>query len=325
MITKKHIIVLVIFVTSLQFGQAQSNVYHLFPNSNALWSQRLYYNYLTCPFTANCGSNDNYAIQGDTIKGIHTYHKIYKSSQYFPGFTTSFTSPVTKTFFGGIRQDSIAKKIYGFISTGYGNGGDTLLYNFNLNLNDTLVASYCNNTSYKNYVSSIDTVLVGTTYRKRFNLSTMTGTLVSNINYVSLIEGIGGTFGLFGKLVPPFEGGTVLNCFSQNTVTQYINPLGTLQCNLVLSIKDQSTNNALSLSLYPNPFNASATLVADKFFNNATLSFYNSLGQLVKQIKNITGQQVIIPRGDLLKGLYFIYLTEENKTLATIKFVISGD
>ena len=43
----------------------------------------------------------------------------------------------------------------------------------------------------------------------------------------------------------------------------------------------------------------------------------------VKQIKNISGQTVVLSRDNLASGLYFVRLTENNKTLAVDKFVIT--
>ncbi|MBI3502046.1 MAG: T9SS type A sorting domain-containing protein, partial [Bacteroidetes bacterium] len=46
-------------------------------------------------------------------------------------------------------------------------------------------------------------------------------------------------------------------------------------------------------------------------------------GQTVKQIKNINGRTVVFSRDNLASGLYFVRLTEENKTIAVDKLVIT--
>ena len=51
----------------------------------------------------------------------------------------------------------------------------------------------------------------------------------------------------------------------------------------------------------------------------ATLNLYNSNGQLVRTIDNITGGQVTIDRNELANGLYFFVLRTDNKIIATGK------
>jgi len=55
-----------------------------------------------------------------------------------------------------------------------------------------------------------------------------------------------------------------------------------------------STDAKKEFLLYPNPFSSSTTLRTDIFLKNATLTVYNSYGQTVKQIKNISGQTVTL-------------------------------
>jgi len=78
-----------------------------------------------------------------------------------------------------------------------------------------------------------------------------------------------------------------------------------------------------SINIYPNPFSSSTTLERDIIFKDAILTVYNSLGQQVKLIKNISGKTIILHRDNLQSGLYFIRLTEDNKIIATDKLVIT--
>jgi hypothetical protein len=77
-----------------------------------------------------------------------------------------------------------------------------------------------------------------------------------------------------------------------------------------------------TISVYPNPFCSETTLQSDKVFKDATLTIYNLYGQTVKQIKNISGQTITLYRDNLPGGLYFINLTQGNKTF-TDKLVIA--
>jgi len=77
------------------------------------------------------------------------------------------------------------------------------------------------------------------------------------------------------------------------------------------------------ISTYPNPFSTQVTLQIDKKLQCATITVYNTFGQQVKQINNISGQSVTLKRDNLPSGLYFIKLTQDNKIIAIEKIVIN--
>ncbi|MBI2966619.1 MAG: T9SS type A sorting domain-containing protein [Bacteroidetes bacterium] len=91
-----------------------------------------------------------------------------------------------------------------------------------------------------------------------------------------------------------------------------------------LSTGLQTLLNNQSVSIFPNPFSLNTTLHTDNLLKNATLTLYNSFGQTVKEIKNISGQTITFNRGNLASGLYFLRLTEDSKTLVTEKLIITG-
>lgn len=186
---------------------------------------------------------------------------------------------------GAIRQDTVQKKIYYCVGT---SPNETILYDFNLHLGDTLHNSY-NNGSDSNYVSSIDSILIGTTFRKQYHIST--GHMAGNdTNYVQLIEGIGSTYGLAFPITPPFEWGSKLNCFSQNNVTIYPNTTGI--CYLRLGIKEQkeSTPNDLA-TLLANGGKFLGTAVRGKFISN----FPNGKGKEIFYIAVYVDKKTLKP------------------------------
>jgi Secretion system C-terminal sorting domain len=79
-----------------------------------------------------------------------------------------------------------------------------------------------------------------------------------------------------------------------------------------------------SISIFPNPFISSTNIRTNDILKNATLTIYNAFGQLVKQVKNISGQSFTLSRDNLPSGLYSIRLTEENKTIAVEKLIIAN-
>jgi hypothetical protein len=86
------------------------------------------------------------------------------------------------------------------------------------------------------------------------------------------------------------------------------------------NIENAITNN---ISVIPNPFTYATTLESIENLKDATLTIYNSYGQIVKQINTISGKSVTVLRDNLPSGLYFISLTEENKTIAVENLIIT--
>lgn len=85
---------------------------------------------------------------------------------------------------------------------------------------------------------------------------------------------------------------------------------------------DENSNKDF-FSILPNPLISSTTIHPIRNLQNATLTILNSYGQTLKQVKNISGNSVFLSRDNLASGLYFIRLTEENKTLAVKKLIIA--
>jgi len=89
---------------------------------------------------------------------------------------------------------------------------------------------------------------------------------------------------------------------------------------------NEVTNQAGTISISPNPFSGQATtLRSKKQLFNATLTVYNSLGQEMKQLKNISGQTIVLNRDNFVGGLYYVRLTESDQLIASEKFVVSDN
>lgn len=92
------------------------------------------------------------------------------------------------------------------------------------------------------------------------------------------------------------------------------------------AISDYNTEN--EFTIFPNPFSISTTLSIRSSvnnFNNLIFELYNCVGQTVKQVENIDGHTIILQRGNLASGLYFIRLLSENKTIAADKLLIEDN
>ncbi len=93
--------------------------------------------------------------------------------------------------------------------------------------------------------------------------------------------------------------------------------------NTALGIK---TVDAVShtTKLFPNPFSTTTNLQIEAQFTNATITIYNVFGQIVKQINNISDQNVVINRDNLANGMYLLEVTDDAKLVSTSKLIITN-
>jgi uncharacterized repeat protein (TIGR01451 family) len=95
------------------------------------------------------------------------------------------------------------------------------------------------------------------------------------------------------------------------------------QYDLTIGI-NENKEEIISLKIYPNPFTADATIQFDNKVSDATLIIYDMLGQKLKAINHISGDKVVINRGNISNGIYFIRLIQDNKIIAAGKIIITG-
>lgn len=215
-----------------------SQVYQPFPGGpGAIW--REFYIHHSGPIDR---IEDRYSFTTgyDTIIQGKTYTTLWKngvSTEYNQNNQVINEVIEQETFAGAIREDS-TRKIY------YWANGENLLYDFSLNVNDSLLGNYLWNLPTSTYVSSIDSIFDGNIYRKQYHISEANVA----IDYIQLIEGIGSTWGLlnfFGALGPTWGN---LYCF-QDGPSNLI--LDTAQC--IASSIAESPNVKNQISVYPNP------------------------------------------------------------------------
>jgi hypothetical protein len=92
--------------------------------------------------------------------------------------------------------------------------------------------------------------------------------------------------------------------------------------NVPIGINEQSTKNAF-VSVAPNPFNNETTLsFHDVQLNHASLEVYDVLGNKVRVMNDLNGDNVIFNRDGLSDGIYFYNLVNGNEVIATGKLSI---
>ena len=282
--------------------KAQTKVYHPFPDSNVVWNY--HYSFL-CLSSGNLDQYYSCTYSGDTaIKG-QTYHKL--TINYVQSVVLGVCSGLGKTtkgYKGAIRQDAMIKKVFIIPPA---DSIEQLLYDFNMQIGDTL-KGFTKPLSGVETVKSIDSVLVGSNYRKRWE--------ISSAYNVSFIEGIGSTYGLIVKDFSGTDGPDYsLTCFKQNGTTLY--PAGVTSCEIINSVNDFETNSS-GMTIYPNPTMDKITIelpAAVRYF----ICITDLLGQQVLNDTEFTGTKTEIDVSELPKGVYFIELaTDKSKEVRKI-------
>jgi hypothetical protein len=299
----------ILLFSMLVFGQ--SSTYYPIPSAGAIW--REYFG----GYEVNC-RDYQISITGDTLIGDNTYHKLQEFGVIYMGVPgNNCLGPVGSIFnnyIGAFRNDVLGKKVY-FVPEGA--AMEVLLYDFNLSLNDKLPETYLYNYNQDtSYISQVDSVLIGNEYHSRYQLSTG-----SQIGYVYLIEGIGSSYGLLAWLYPPFEFGSELLCFKQDSVTVY--PDQSYECELVTGMSDPIQEN-VKFSISPNPVVSGIGVVnMPGLLQYSTLVLLDLPGKEVLRVENIEPGS-ILHTDHLSQGIYFYRVLSGNKVLFTGKLLIGS-
>lgn len=292
-------ICLLLIVVSNSYCQT----YHQFPDSNAVWcADRGLLNYQPLDTDEYHTYTYQQYLLGDTLINGVAYHKIIENGifswvaipPYYMGSLPYYNQ------YDGCYRESNKQIFYVPPST----TTEYLLYDFNLNIGDTLPPTYVNGAG-SIVVTSIDSIYDGNSYRKRFNLSTADTTLwqwAGNYLYASIIEGIGSTHGLLWYLEPYFEIGGALFSFKQNGIVIYPDTISSCEITGIQNILPR--NN--SIELFPNPAATTLTLIVhDMKTVSASIEIYNSIGDIIYS-KNIFIGQETIDISDLPSGIYLL-------------------
>lgn len=282
-----------------------SQTYVPMPESDVIWSQN--HAGIYCYNQLNLCSDFQYTFGGDTIIGEANY-KILNRSGY--NYDNNLVPSYFFEYAGGFRQSIEEKKVF-FVERN--TGQEVLLYDFNLIPGDTIPITY-NNQYYFGTIASVDSVLVGNQYRKRFNIEEM-GTGATWI-----IEGIGSNAGL---LEPLYQGedNYGLKCFNLNESIFY--PEYWYFCDLITGLNDQKASN-YSLQIIPNPISDMAVInISGNIGKNASIEISNIWGEMIKSIP-VSGQSSIDINGkEFIPGLYLCVLKSNDDSILQIaKFVV---
>ncbi len=241
-----------------------------------------------------------YYLNGDSVVGNYTYKKVFKRGKH----EYNWMAPPPSGYCNGsyfynffyvlIRQDSL--KVY----IREGNNNEALLYDFDLAVGDTLPETYFLMED-DIVVTSIDSILVGESYRKVFSLSCEC--MISNL----LIEGIGFGEG-FLEYFPDWEFPARLICFALNGITYY--PSYGAPCDLMTVNINEPEIKDIDFEVFPNPSagNISVKLYSDEK-TTVNIKVSDISGRNLSDEKWVINQRMNVKSLDLSsfdKGIYFI-------------------
>ncbi|HKR05306.1 MAG TPA: T9SS type A sorting domain-containing protein [Bacteroidia bacterium] len=297
----KKLLLLIATLTTMT-AKSQTAVYHPFPDSSAIWN----FHYVSYCFPL--GTIDNYysiTVSGDTVINSQTYHKL--NTPYVQDFSTGTCGGgIPNGYKGAIRQDTTNKKVFYVPPSG---SMEELLYDFNMQVGDTVKGFLESMAFPKDTIQSIDSVLVGNDYRKRWN--------INPCYYIYFIEGIGSTFGLI-SLSPgcqPDWGEYSLTCFTQNGMTLY--PDTNINCELITYVKNIYSEKYLQI-IFPNPFINELTVKTNS----------NELSEIIiyditsrKILQQIFTNSVLLNTQQLAKGIYIYEVINKKGAIEKGKVV----
>lgn len=311
---QKLLLVIVGFFLMLMQSNLQAQEYIPFPDSGAVWHETYYWQ--PSPFFYN-GIGDTY-IEGDTVFNDTIYKKIYNVRRDVFCSDIIISGP---DYSGALREDTVNQKVY---FKNNANEYEKLIYDYSLQIGDTLseyISSLC---PYPVFVSDIDTIITNdNTIRRVWYLDYEE----PFEGWPQIIEGIGCTSGLIGGIKPAFEGWNELLCFSINgdevwrswrdTCYVFTDSCATVGIN-------ETRFPGVVVKYYPNPVSTSTNITFDL---NQVQSFDNYLW-----IFDLYGKEIVsykfhdnffTIKSPADKGMYIIRIFVNNHYY-TFKLIVSN-
>jgi hypothetical protein len=288
---------------------AQEYHYVPFPESGAVWSE-VYSSEETLEVY------ERFTMTGeDTLINNIQYHKLYIF------YDKIFNKNKAKCV-GGIREDekkrvyfkgdSIIHRYKPFWGTAPPMN-EILLYDFSLQIGDTMKINISNLSTGSLRVTNIDTVQIGNNLRKVFKF---------DHTDASWIEGIGNTRGLLFSSLSLSTGGEhgYLICFLQNETVLY--HYGYYDDCFPSTANNEFIKSEFDITVCPNPVNGNS--IHFVWGNNElkTLELFDFRGVLIGTL-NVAGETMLeYPVGTMQPGIYFYKATCSKGAEQIGKFTI---
>ena len=254
-----------------------------------------------CVYGIHGGTNSlwtNVFIEGDTLINGTTAKKVW----YY-----------LNEYRGAVFEDGL-KKVY------YRDAEDTamsfgkLIYDFSLNINDSVTLWHGPSSTGKCVLRQVDTILINGTLRKRFSLSTP-----GQITFIdSWIEGIGSvTYGLVAYWTCGLSFGTGYLCsaYSDNVLVYSVN-----NSFCPPNSATEMSEDRIDVSVYPNPSHDIILISLGNYFSKYRISILSQLGKILfESVSNTSHSEVDMRK--FSSGLYFLQIVDEKGNRNVIRIL----
>lgn len=230
-----------------------------------------------------------YFFDGDTLIGNQLYSKLF----YHPfdtihnPYPSFYVDTSTVIFSNYIREDTVARKTY--ILEPW-NSNEVLMFDFSLNIGDTLNSTYTTDGSPIVVDTITDEILLNGVIRKKWTFD----------NGHFYIEGIGSSQGFFSPTFTLLGHWLETNCVNDNNVHLYGN-----RCFTILDVSEVDVFRN-DFKVYPNPVEHNL-IVERSIADLVYFKLYDLHGRIVLR-KKISARVVEIDVSDLPKGIYVFSL-----------------
>lgn len=252
----------------------------------------------------------NYRMIGDTSIAGNSYKKVYSENLYltYSQFgTPGCSNPPANRYIAAFRQDTLNKRAY-LLLPGFSN--DTLLYDFSLNVGDTLfsvVNDFTLGCANFNVINILDSVLVGGVYYQWQKFS----------NCVEgYVEGV-------GSLNDPFqthfvtEGSYNLVCLKRDTSVIFDQTSYGVFCNIYSVVNESASPTFL---IYPSPAFDYFELDFSENVNLDLIKIFDSFGKQVFCKDNLENK--VISTEFWHGGIYMIEIVLDNGNKYSRKLIV---
>lgn len=264
--------------------------------------------------TTPCWTEGKYVVEivGDSVIGGLTYkhliyHGVMSENPINPQPGVICNADYTfSNLYGFVRQ--AGKKVYSYDLM---NSVDTLLYDFDLQVGETLPLTIINSDTDIT-VTAITNFQVGNETRSIFDLSSNLG--VSE----KLIEGIGHDKGLLGTMQPFEFFESNLICYSRNDTTYYDN--GVDVCDLNVGLNEFQSN--IKVEVFPNPTSDYLTITSSQFAEIQSFEMVDLLGaKCTIMVDFSSSEKAILNLESLVSGNYILQVHQRNGEVYRLKMV----
>lgn len=279
-----YFLLFLISLFTLSTSKVNAQTYY-FMNDSATWKVDFFGYTIEC--LGHCYEWEYY-ITGDTMINSNAFKKLHKN------YHSIWNQQYSEGDVGAIREDTANKKVY-YRSFSLNDTAEYLLYDFDLNVGDTLPSTYLYQEGPFPVVDSIDYVQIANENHKRFWFTN------GAIDPTYLVEGVGSGYGLLEPLFGGSEGGNLLICFEVGG-------------NFLFSAYDTSYYGC----------HVEIPLGIQNSYHHSSIQIINNPGDDLLTIKNSTGGKISISIFDELGRVYLMQSSSENKFQFSTSRLVSG-